>query len=145
MSSGTVVVSGAGAGAGGSIVRPSYFLGGSGIEATQSPTPTWVPASGGGAIGQGAIQVRLNTAARGTTLATVIVRLRALAAGVSVQARLYNTTDSLAVPGVSPVVTSTSWKTVQFDVTLTEGIREYELQLLPGAANADVMGVGTVE
>jgi hypothetical protein len=143
---GAVSVSGTGAGAGGSVARTAFFLGGSGLDAVRSPTPTWVPASGGGAIGQAAIQVRLNTATRGTTAATVIARLRiAAAAAVSVQARLYNVTDSVAIAGTSDVVTSTTWTTVVFSVTLASGDKDYELQLLPGAAHQDVFGTGHIE
>lgn len=124
----------------------SYFLGGSGLEAAQSPVPTWVPASGGGVIGQGAIQVRINTALRGITSAKITARLRlASSASVSVRARLYDVTTGVACPGGSDLVTSTTWTTVVFDVGLTAGIKDYELQLLPGAANQDVFGVGYLE
>lgn len=136
------VTGGGGGGAGPQ--RFAYFLGGSSVEAVQSATPTWVPVSGGGVIGEGANQVQISTVARGTTAATVNVRLRVLDAGVSVQARLYDVTDGVVV-GTSSVVTSTAWEFVTFGATLTPGTHLYELQVLPGSPNAPVMAVGYVE
>jgi hypothetical protein len=133
---GSVVIAGGGSSvisAGGS---PVYFLGASAIESVRSATPTWVAA--------GAIQVSIDTVARGTTAGTVTVRLKARAAGVSVQARLYNVSDGVSV-GSSVVVTSTTFVTDVFAVTLTAGSKIYELQLLPGTANQDVSGVGYLE
>lgn len=138
----------AGGSGGGSAAPPSryaYFLGGNGVDATRSPTPTWVPASGGGAVGQGAIQVQLNTVVRRTTAATITARIRALDAGVSVKARLYDVTDSVACAGESALVVNTQWETVVFNATLTPGSHLYELQLLPGLADAEVMGTGYLE
>lgn len=144
-SSGSGMTVAGGAGGGGTLyTRYAYYLGGDGVMAVQSPTPTWVPATGG-VIGQGAIQVQINTIPRGTTLATVIARLRALDSGVSVQARLYDVTAAAPVSGASAVVTSTTWQTVAFGVSLTPGSHFYELQLLPGTANADVMGTAYLE
>ena len=122
-----------------SSARFAYFLGGSGLDFVQSPTPTWVAAS--------PILVQLNTVARGSSLALVTARLRALDAGVSVQARLFDYTDMVVCPGVSALVTSTSWSTPppQFTVTLTAGSHFYGLQLLPGTANAEVGSVAYVE
>jgi hypothetical protein len=88
------------------------------------------------------MQVQINTVPRGTTAGTVVVRLRAFSAGVSVKARLYDVTDSVACAGESAPVTSTSWQTVTFSTTLTSGSHFYELQLLPGAANEDVFAAG---
>jgi hypothetical protein len=127
-SGGVVVLSGGGA--------KVYFLGASAIEAVRSATPTWVAA--------GAVQVTIDTVERGTTSATVTVRLKARAGGVSVQARLYNVSDSASV-GSSTTVTSTSWQTVTFAVTLASGSKIYELQVLPGSANQDVSAVGYLE
>ena len=143
--SGTGMSSVGGGGGGGSATRFAYFLGGSGVEAVRSATPTWVPVSGGPALGAGAVQVQINTVPRGSTAATVNVRLRAMDAGVTVQARLYDVTDGAPCPGVSAVVTNTDWEFVSFGVTLTPGSHIYELQLLPGTANADVQGVGYLE
>jgi hypothetical protein len=144
--SGGAVGRGASVGASGSTTtRYAYFLGGSGVDAVQSPTPTWVPASGGQAIGQGAIQVQLNTVPRGTQAATVTVRMKALDAGVGVTARLYDVTAAAACDGVSAEVVSTDWVTVTFAVTLAVGSHLYELQVLAGAANSDVMATGYVE
>lgn len=122
--------------------RNVYPLGGSGVEFVTSPLPDWVPVQGGTIPGSGSVQVQVNTAARGTTSALVTVRLRAMHAGISVKARLFDVTDSVAVPGESASVVSTDWQTVTFAVTLTPGSHFYELQLLPGAANEPVAGAG---
>lgn len=137
-------IAGGGFGGGGA-KRYAYFLGGSGVEAVESPTPTWVPVSGGNAPGGGSVHVQLNTVDRGGTSATITARLRAFSAGVSVQARLFDVTTGLPCPGLSAVVTSTAWTTVAFGVTLTPGSHLYELQLLPGAPNEPVFGVAHVE
>lgn len=123
-----------GAGGGAAAVRFFVFLGGSGVQYVQDPTPTWVDAS--------PMQVSIDTVPRGTVSADVTVQLRALDAGVSVQARLYDVTASSPCPGTSAVVTSTSWTTVTFTATLTAGSHRYTLQILPGAANADVGAIG---
>lgn len=117
--------------------RFAYYLGGSGLDFVQSPTPTWVAAN--------PLQVQINTVPRGTLSASVTVRLRALEAGVSVQARLFDYTDTVACAGVSAVVTSTTWTTAVFTVTLTAGSHYYGLQLLPGVANADVAAMSYLE
>jgi|SRR5215471_2037886 len=133
-------------GGGGGTGRTSYFLGGSGLEAKRTATAgAWVPATGGAAIGQGAIQIQIDTTTRGSTVATVTARLRVATAGPSVVARLYNVTDGIAAPGTSAPVTGTAWQTVVFTVTLTAGAKFYELQLQPSVANADVFGVAYVE
>ena len=125
--------------------RFAYFLGGSGVEAVRSSGPTWVPVSGGATPGTGSVQVQVNTVARGTTAATVTVRLRAQNAGVSVKARLYDVTDAVACAGESALVISTAWQTVTFTATLTSGSHFYELELLCGAANEPCFGVGYLE
>jgi len=135
--SGAMVISGGGGGGTG-IAKTGYFLGGSAIEPVTSPAPTWVSAS------DGAVQISLNTVARGSTSARVTVRLKARSAGVSVTARLQNISDGLTV-GTSAVVTSTSWTTVTFGATLTPGTKIYELQVLPSAAHEPVYGVGYLE
>lgn len=134
-----------GSGGGVSLTRYAYFLA-SGVDAVQSPTPTWLPATGGDTtLGKGSIQAQISTIPRGTTAAVVTARLRALAAGISVQARLYDVSAGAPCPGTSAVVTSTDWTTVTFAVTLTAGSHLYELQLLPGTANADVAASGYIE
>lgn len=135
-SSGAVTVGGGVSGTIG-FVRFAYFLGGSGLEFVQSPSPTWVPAS--------AVQVQINTVPRGTNVVTVVARLRALSAGVGVSARLFDLTTSTACPEISPVVTSTTWQTVTWTVTITAGSHFYELQLLPTAPNEDVGAVAYLE
>lgn len=142
--SGTVIAGGAGGG-GVTTTHPVYFLGGNGIDAVRSPTPTWIPASGGSTtLGQGAIQIHIDTVTRGSLSATVTARLRVVDAA-SVQARLYDVSASAACPGTSASVTSATWTTVTFTTTLTAGDHIYELQLLPGTANADVVGTGFLE
>lgn len=125
-------------------VSGSVFLGGSGLDYTQSPTPTWVPGSGGSTtLGTNPFRVRLDTVARGSTLATIRSSLRALTAGVTIQARLYNVTDAVACTGASAVIVTSGYTT--FLVTLTAGEKDYELQLLPGSANEDVSHVSFLE
>jgi hypothetical protein len=121
-------------GGGLSSVRSFVFLGGSASDYVQDPTPTWVDAS--------PMTVTIDTVPRGTTSADVTVTMRALDAGVTVQARLYDVTAGAPCPGTSAVVTSTTWTTVTFTATLTAGSHRYKLQLLPGAANADVGAIG---
>lgn len=121
------------------LIRPVWHLGGSGAESVQSATPTWVSAS------SSAIRVWIDPARRsGSVDAVVYARVRALDAGVSVTPRLYNVTNA-SVAGTGALQTSTSWVNVQFSVTLGAGLCEYELQLLPGTANADVQGTGILQ
>ncbi len=129
----------------GASARFAYFLGGSGQEFVSSPTPDWVPIAGGDAPGEGSVHVQINTVARGTTQALVTARLRARHPGVSVKMRLFDVTDGVACPGESLPVTSTDWQTVTFTATTTPGSHLYEAQLLPGAANELVAGVGYLE
>lgn len=117
--------------------RFAYFLGGSGLDFVQDPTPTWVAAS--------PIQVQVNTIARGSIQALVTARLRAVSAGVSVRARLYDYTAAAACPETSTLVTSTSWQTVSWTVTLNAGSHYYGIQVLPGAADEDVAAVAYLE
>jgi hypothetical protein len=126
-----------GGGSGVQYLRNAYFLGGTGADFVRSATPTWVAAS--------PIQASVNTVTRGTTNAVVYARLRALDAGVSVQARLFDVTDDSPCSGTSAVVTSTDWTLVSFNVTLTPGAHYYQLQLLPGTANKEVGAVGYIE
>lgn len=114
--------------------RFAYYLGPSGLEFVQSVTPDWVPAS--------AIQVEIDTVPRGTTTATITARLKALSAGVTVQARLFDVTDNVACAGESATVTNTDWELVTWSVTLTAGSHLYRLELLPGTANEDVGAAG---
>lgn len=123
-----------GFGGGATATRFFVFLGGSGVQYVQDATPTWVDAS--------PMEVTIDTVPRGTLSADVTVQLRALEAGVSVNARLYDVTAGAACPGTSATVTSTSWTTVTFTATLTAGSHRYKLQLLPGAANKDVGAIG---
>lgn len=135
--SGGVTSTGGGVGSGGggiAFIRNAYFLGGSSIEYVQSSTPTWTPAS--------AVQVTLDTTARGGTTAMVTARLRATSG--SVTARLQNVTDNITV-GTSSVVSSPAWTNVSFAVSLTPGNKVYELQVSPSLANIDVAATGYLE
>lgn len=114
--------------------RRLYPLGGSGLESVQSPTPTWVPGS--------PVRAVIDPASAGSKVATVTLRVRALDAGVSVRARLYNATTAASAGEQVTAVTSTSWTLVSFSVALASGLNEYEIHLLPGAANADVAYAG---
>lgn len=131
--SGVLIPAGGGTGGSGASGSAPMFLGGSSVEYVQSITPTWTPSS--------AVRVVLDTVARGTAGATVTARLRATAG--TVQARLFNVTDGVAV-GSSSVVSTSSWSDVSFPVALTTGAKSYELQVLPSLANTDVAAVGYV-
>lgn len=114
--------------------RALYPLGGSMVEFVQSPTPTWITAT--------AARITIDTAERGSTSATVKIRLRATAG--TVQARLYNVSLGVSV-GTSIVVSSSSWpdwNTSAFSVALSGGTYDYELQVLPSLANTDVAAWG---
>ncbi len=119
---------------------PSYFLGGNPTVWVQSASPTWVPADGSPS-GDSGTEVVLDPATRGTSSATVRVRLRARSG--SVTARLWDLDASAAV-GTSSAYTGTTFGTVTFPVALTTGLHRYQLQLLPGSANVDVNGMGTL-
>lgn len=138
-SSTQVSASSAGGSSGGSsAVTPVYFLGGSPTVYVQSATPTWVPADGSPS-GDSGTEYVIDTAARGSLVGTVTVRLRARSGTVT--ARLWDLDAGVAV-GTSTSYTGTSFGTRTFAVTLTSGAHRYQLQLLPGTANVDVNGVG---
>ena len=126
--------------AGGSVVSGSapmaVDLGGDGLQMVRSATPTWVAAS--------AKRMYVDAADRASVDVTVVCRVRARDAGVSVQPRLYNVTEAAAA-GTGAAVTDTAWQDQTFAATLAEGANWYELQLLPGTANKDVAGVGYAE
>ena len=61
------------------------------------------------------------------------------------RARLYDYTAAAACPETSSLVTSTTWETVTWTVTLNAGSHYYGLQLLPGAADEDVAAVAYLE
>lgn len=120
-----------------SVGRWAYPLGGSGIAAQQSGTPTWVDTPS-------FIDVQLNSVAIGASTVTAVVMLRAMSGGVSVTARIQDVTNNVTA-GTSSVVTSTSWAVVLIPVTVSVGEAFYRLQLLPSVANEDVFGTGYVE
>lgn len=135
-SSTSLTLSGSG-GSGSTVAAKVYGLSMREDGAISSGTPDWVAASN--------LQARINTVERGSTAAVAYIRMRALSAGVSVQARIWNAGTAAVVGGPSAVVSSTSWTWVVIPVTLTAGEYYYELQLLPGAANAPVVGIGWIE
>jgi len=136
---------GGGGGGGSPSVFPTYVLAANGSEATRSPTPTWVPATGGlQTPGQGAIHVFIDTDESGTLLATVFARMRTLDVGTSVQARLWDVSASAPIAGVSASVSTQTFSDVEWEVTLNPS-HVYELQLLPSLANMDVIGTGWIK
>lgn len=126
LSSGGSTLSGSSSGGGGNLVGIVGF-GGSQTEWQQTSAGAWIAAN--------SIQVYIDTAARGSVAGTMWVRLRASAG--SVTARLRDM-DSGTTVGTSSAVTSTSFVTVSFAVTLTAGKKLYEVQLSPELANTDV-------
>lgn len=107
------------------------FLGAGQTEWQEGTSGDWIPA--------GAVQVVLDPAERGATTATVWVRLRADSG--SVTARLRDVTNNVTA-GTSTAVSSTTYVTVAFAVTLSSGSAAYELQLSPSVSNSPVNGVG---
>lgn len=104
-----------------------YAFGGSQTEWQQSATPDWVSAN--------SIQIRIDTAVRGSVNGVCYVRIRASAG--SVTARLRNVTDGSTV-GTSATITDANFQTLAFAVVLTTGAKVYEVQLLPSLADTDV-------
>jgi hypothetical protein len=129
-----VTISSSGSSGGTGTSLQSYYLGGSALEAL-NPGTSYASAS------DGAVRVTINTSVRGTNAATVTCRLKALDAGVTATAQLYDTTNSLVV-GTSAGVTSQTFATVTFPVTLTTGTAEYELQVKSSAVNEPVFCSG---
>ena len=120
-------------------LRFAYPLAGTGSEGVQTASPGWIPATGySAAAGGGAVQVQINTLPRRTTSATIVARMRVGTSGTSFTARLYDVTDSTPCTGTSSSVTSTTWQTVTWTVTLTSGSHFYELQVNPSTANEPV-------
>lgn len=134
-SGGGLVLPGVGGGGGGG-TRYAYFLGSFG-EGVRSATPTWVDAT--------PLAVQLNTIVRGTTQAQITAQLRAFDPTVSVQARLFDVTAGTPCAGLSAVVTADTFQTATWVVTLNAGSHYYRLQLLPGAADADVAAIAYLE
>ena len=129
----SVVAAGAPGTGGGGAAAPVYWLGGSDTTLLQSSGPDWIPGTAGSAV-----QPIVDSAIGGVNR-TVMARLRADAGTVT--ARLRNVTDGVTV-GTSVVVSTSTFQTVVFAVTLTTGSKVYELQLLPSLANVDV-GLGS--
>lgn len=115
-----------------------YFLGSTDVQGVRSATPDWTPACG--------FEIELDGSALSGALVTCKVMVRALAAGVSVQARIaYWTGSAWSACGTGTAKTSTSWTSDSFTVTVAATTTRYRLELLPGAAGQTVYGVGYVE
>jgi len=117
--------------------RQAFFFGGSSVEYVDSGNPfDWVPLDG--TVADPGMQVALDTVARGSTSFLVTARLRA--ASGTVQCRLRNISDGSTV-GTSAVVNSTTWQTVTFTCTLTNGSKIYRAELLGSQDNVDIAGI----
>lgn len=139
-SGGTSVAAGfvGGGGGGSASARFAYPLGGeqtTGIRAIDSLG--WQDVS--------PMQVQVNTVPRGTTSAQVVVMLKSLTPGVTVQARIYDVTAGAPVSGTSNVIDSQDWERDTFTVTLNAGSHYYKLQVLPSAVDEDVYAMGYLE
>ncbi len=138
MGGASTVAAGIGA-VGATSLRFAYPLAGTGSEGVQTASPGWIPATGySAAAGGGAVQVQINTLPRRTTSATIVARMRVGTSGTSFTARLYDVTDATPCSGTSASVSSTTWQTVTWTVTLTSGSHFYELQVNPSTANEPV-------
>lgn len=127
----TVVPGTAGAG------RQAFFFGGSSIEYVDSGTPfDWVPLDG--TVADPGMQVALDTVSRGSTSLLVTARMRASSG--TVQCRLRNISDGVTV-GTSAVVNSSTWQTVTFTATLTNGSKIYRAELLGSQNGVDIAGI----
>ncbi len=123
--------------------KPPYFLGGVANVGVNAEANTWIAATGDPA-GQSAIRVEIDTNKFGTT-GTVSVRLKTMQAGTGVTARLWRTDGGGAEVGISSLVTSQQYTTVEFPVTYSAGAHSYELQLRPDTTGVDVFGVGYIK
>jgi hypothetical protein len=137
-------VAGGGGGGGGGLAprQPTYFLGGSPTIYVQSPVAgAWIPADGSPLNDSGTEYV-IDTILRQSRTGTMRVRLRAAAGAVA--SRLFDLDAGVAV-GTSAPYTGTSYGTVIYTVTLTDGAHRYQHQVQPSVPNSDVNGVGYLE
>lgn len=111
--------------------RSVFFFGATQNELVRDPTPTWVPASG--------IVHSIDSVTWGSLSATFYVQLKA--ASGSVTARLRNISDGTTA-GTSGAIASTTLVSTSFSVSLTVGVKNYRLELLPSVSNANVNGIG---
>jgi len=132
VSGGAVSVSGGGSTGGGGGGLSLIGFGGSSVEAWPAPAASAYVAAN-------SVQVRVDTAVRGTAVGTCYVRLRASAG--SVTARLRDLTNG-ATAGTSAAVTSTTWQTVSFPVSFTAGAALYEIQV-SGSVEASDLAMGS--
>jgi hypothetical protein len=130
-------VSGSGVSAGGAtIVTGSGYniidFGGTSLEA-------WPAPAAAAYLAANSTQRTIDTARRGSTSATMSVRVRADSGTVT--ARLRNLSDGATV-GTSAAVTNTDWQTVSFAVALTAGAKLYEVQL-SGSVEGAALALGS--
>lgn len=111
---------------------------------TWSPTPDWISVGG--------MAVEIDTVARGTTSASLVVRMRPLESGNTLTARLWDLTAGSACSGTSSVISyvdadgdgESDWQIETFAVTVTPGSHVYVLQVLPGLPDSDVQAIGHI-
>ena len=132
VSGGAVSVSGGGSTGGGGGGLSLIGFGGSSVEA-------WPAPAAAAYVAANSVQVRVDTAVRGTAVGTCYVRVRASAG--SVTARLRDLTNG-ATAGTSAAVTSTTWQTVSFPVSFTAGAALYEIQV-SGSVEASDLAMGS--
>jgi hypothetical protein len=132
VSGGAVSVSGGGSTGWGAGGLSQIGFGGSSVEAWPAPAASAYVAAN-------SVQVRVDTAVRGSAVGTCYVRVRASAG--SVTARLRDLTNG-ATAGTSAAVSSTTWQTVSFPIALTTGAAVYEIELSGSVEGAD-LGLGS--
>lgn len=132
-----------GSGGGGGVASgasPVYLLA-TGTEAQVAVAATWVSA--------GNIRIRVNTAGRSTLSAVVFCRLRRVTGTSTVHARLQNISDNtptgITVGSTVTPVDSAAFQTITFNVELTAGIKDYDLQLLGSVAGDVIQAMAFME
>jgi hypothetical protein len=126
-------------GSGAAVIRKVYFLGAIGNVWTYGPADTWMRADGSRA--EGGIEVLIDTDERGSTTATVSVRLRARSGTVHA-GLLHVATDTVVGQTSSPVSGSTLSDPVSFTVNLVAGRWAYALVIKTSVSNVDASGIG---
>lgn len=127
--------------------RYANNIGGNGVDANSSPSSgVWVPVAGGSAsIGDSAVQVQMNTVPRLGTDAQITARVKVLESGNSVTLRLFDVTVGQACTGISAAVTSQTWQTVTWGVTLVPGSHYVELEMLTSVVGSPVLVTAYIE
>lgn len=119
--------------------RTLYPLGGVRSEFQRSPiaypsVSSWVSATG--------VRVQIDSAARGTVNATVVLSARVLQAGYGVWFRLRDVMNNVTAGVNSGAVSTTTLSLLSFPVILTVGVAHYELQMAVTQAGKDANVVG---